>query len=335
MHVFRYVAIAIAKTLSKVFGLATMTFFGRLPSREDDKMSLVGVASLLWLPIFVAVFLPAFAETIIPFAPDDEELTRRIAIGLAVLIPIVVGVTVAMMRNNRGRGVGHTITQVLLGFPYTVIIGVTVTIVIVVVPLIKITYLIRRFEVMRVLVMIEPAAYQGALDHLRDRLEAHGVQVCVEDPNRLIGGPFRVLVWVLGRIFHREVTGEMRVLRPADPDTHRDEWFEITLHATDVTIIGPQQVASRLHAILVDAMDERVLYLTWDDGSQELEDRIRRARQRLDAGEPVERSETEELVDDLADLALGKEEWDAVRRLIYRLERDAEVQRADRALEAS
>lgn len=335
MHVIRYVAMAIAKTLSKVFGLATMTFFGRMPSREDDKISLVGIASLMWLPIVVASFLPAFAEMIIPFAPDDEEITRWLAAGLAILIPIVVGVTVAMIRNNRGRGFGHTIVQVLLGFPYTVIVGLTVTVVVVIVPIVKISYLVRRFEVMRILVMLEPASFDGALEHVVDRLEEHGIEVRVDEPNRAIGAPFRLLVWVLGRIFHRDVSGEMRVIGPADGGTDRDEWFEVTIHATDLTIIGPQAVASRLHAILVDAMDERVLYLTWDDGSQELEDRIRHARRRLEDGEHIERAETDQLVEDLSGLALGKEEWDAVRRLIYRLERDTEARRADRAVKAS
>ena len=332
MHVFRFVAVGIAKVLSKVFGLATMSFFGRMPSREDDKIALVGIVSITWIPIFVAMFLPEFAEMIIPFAPDDEDVTRWIAVALTVTIPIVTGITVAMMRNNRGRGWRHTLIQVAMGVPYTVVVGVTMALVVIVVPIVKIAYVVRRFEVMRVLVMVESGAYQGTLDHIVEQLEANGVEVAVHRPNRVIDRLFRLLGWVLGRIFERDVADQMRVLRPKDEDVERDHWFEITLHAADMTIIGPQEIASRLHAILVDAMDERVLYLTWDDGSQRLEDRIREARERLDAGEQLERSETEALVDDLADLALGKEEWDAVRRLIYRLERDAEARRADRAL---
>jgi hypothetical protein len=332
MHVFRFVAVGIAKLLSKVFGLATMSFFGRMPSREDDKLALVGILSLAWIPIVVASFLPQFAEMIIPFAPDDDELTRRIAVALAVLTPVVVGITVAMMRNNRGRGTGHTLAQLAMGVPYTAIIGVTMTLVVIVVPLVKIAYVTRRFEVMRVLVMVEPDAYQDTLDHMVERLGAHGVEVTVGRPHPAIGTLFRLLGWVLGRIFVRDVADEMRVLRPADPDVGRDDWFEVTLHAADMTIIGPQEIVSRLHAILVDAMDERVLYLTWDDESQRLEDRLRDARERMDAGEQIERTETEALVDDLAGLALGQEEWNAVRRLIYRLERDAETRRADRAL---
>jgi hypothetical protein len=333
VHIFRFIAVGIAKTLSKVFGLATMSFFGRMPSREDDKIALVAIVSIGWIPIVVAMFLPEFAELIIPFAPDDDEVTRWLAIGLAVIIPLVVGVTVAMMRNNRRRGWRHMGIQVLMGYPYTAIIGGTVALVVIVVPLVKIAYLLRRFEVMRVLVMIESGSYEQALDHLVDRLEAHGIRVRVSRPHWSIDRLFRLLGWVLGRIFERDVADEMRVLRPEDEDIHRDEWFEITLHATDMTIVGPQEIASRLHAILVDAMDERVLYLTWDDESQALEDRIRDARERLDAGEQVERAETAELVDGLSQLALGKEEWDAVRRLIYRLERDAEARRADLALE--
>jgi hypothetical protein len=334
MQFFRFIVLGIAKTLSKVFGLATMSFFGRMPSREDDKIALVAVLSISWIPIVAAIFLPGLAEMLIPFAPDDDETLRWLAVGLAVLTPIVVGITVAMMRNNRGRGWGHTLQQVALGFPYTAVVGVTVALVIIVVPFVKASYIARRFEVMRVLVMVEAGAYQGTLDHIVEQLEANGVEVDVDRANWAIDRLFRILGWVLGRIFERDVADELRVLRPKKPDVDRDEWFEITLHSTDMTIIGPQEIASRLHAILVDAMDERVLYLTWDDGSQELEDRIRQARQRLDDGELLERSETDTLVDDLSELALGKEEWNAVRRLVYRLERDAEAKRADAAQEA-
>lgn len=333
MHLFRFIAVGIAKTLSKVFGLATMSFFGRMPSREDDKIALVAIVSIAWIPVLVAMFVPALAEMIIPFAPDDDEITRWIAVGLALVLPLLVGITVAMMRNNRRRGWRHTGGQVLMGYPYTAIVGGTVALVVIVVPIVKIAYVARRFEVMRVLVMVESGAYQGTLDHVVEQLERHGFEIRVSRPHWSIDRLFRLLGWVLGRIFERDVADEMRVLRPEDEDVHRDEWFEITLHATDMTIVGPQEIASRLHAILVDAMDERVLYLTWDDESQAIEDRIREARERLDAGEEIERAETTALVDDLSRLALGKEEWDAVRRLIYRLERDAEARRADLALE--
>jgi hypothetical protein len=332
MPVFRFVAVGIAKLLSKVFGLATMSFFGRMPSREDDKLALVGILSLAWLPVVVAMFVPAFAHVIIPFAPDDDGTTRWIAVALAVVIPIVVGVTVAMMRNNHGRGWRHILVQLGMGLPYTAIIGVTMTLVVTVVPIVKIAYVTRRFEVMRLLVMVPADAYQDTLDHMVQQLEAHGIEVDVSRPPRVIGTLFRLLGWVLGRIFVRDVADEMRVIRPKDQDVERDAWFEVTLHAADMTIIGPQEIVSQLHAILVDAMDERVLYLTWDDASQRLEDRIRDGRERMDAGEQIDRSETGALVDDLAELALGQEEWNAVRRLIYRLERDTETRRADHAL---
>jgi hypothetical protein len=331
VHVFRFVAVGVAKTLSKVFGLATMAFFGRLPSRDDDKVALVGIVSLAWITVVIAVFVPAMAEALIPFAPDDQAATRWIAVALAAVMPLLVGTTVAIMHNNRDRGARHRLKQVVMGYPYTLLIGVVVTAVIVVVPVVKFSYLARRFEVMRVLVMVEPGTYRGALDHLCARLREAGIEVEVGEPNRAVATLFRLLGWVLGRIFHRDVADDMRVLRPASADVDRDHWFEITLHAADMTIVGPQQVASRLQAILADALDERVLYLTWDDGSQALEDRIRRLRQGLDDGDLPTRDETAALAADLAELALGREEWDAVRRLVYRLERDAEAVRADRA----
>ncbi len=39
MPPIRFTAFGTAKTLSKIFGLATMACFGRMPSRDDDQLA--------------------------------------------------------------------------------------------------------------------------------------------------------------------------------------------------------------------------------------------------------------------------------------------------------
>ena len=326
MPVLRFIAFGLAKTLSKLFGLATMTLFGRLPSRDDDKIALVGVLSLTWLPVVVAVFVPAAAKVIVPFAPDDDMAARGIALTLAIVIPLVAGGVVARMHNNRNRGWKRALAYVVSGFVYVPIIGVVVAAIVVVVPLLKASHLVQRFAVNRIMVMAPAGSYERLVEHLADRLRSAGMEVEIERPHAMIVGLFRALGAILGRVFDRDVASDIKSLR-GDAD---GDWFEVTVHGADITIVGKRPVACRVQAILIEAMDERIVYMTWDDASQALEDRIRVLRERLEGGEDVDPAEIDALVDDLAALSLGREEWDAVRRLIYRLEGDALRARARR-----
>ena len=50
---------------------------------------------------------------------------------------------------------------------------------------------------------------------------------------------------------------------------------------------------------------------------------MREQRERLEAGDEPDLDEVRQLAEDLAGLELDKEEWNNVRRNLYRLERDA------------
>jgi len=316
----RFVVYGLAKTLSKVFGLATMAFFGRMPTRDDDKMAAVGLLSITWVTVIAAAIEPAIAEFLIPFVPDDETAQRGIAIGFAIAIPLVNGVLVARMHNNRrdhGRSNG---SLMLHTFWYTPLIGFTVCAVVVTVPVLKASHIFRRFTVTRMLVMIPGGSYDEALEHIVEVLHERGIEGRVEDPNALLRGMFRLLGYVLGHLFCREVADRLKVIRGRDAD---DEPFEINVHAADLTILGAQKQSKRIHAVLAEGLDERFVYFTWDDDSQALEDRMAAIRQRLEDGDAVVLEDVHQLREDLATLELDKEEWNNVRRNLYRLERDA------------
>ncbi len=318
MPVLRLLAVGLGKILSKVFGLATMTFFGRMPSRDDDRIAAIGVGSLLWLSLAVAALWPALAELLIPFV-DDAGAARATSALLAVGLPPVIGLLVAAMHNNRGAGARSHLTHTVGGYVYAAVISVAVTALIVVVPLLKASYIVKRFTVVRVMIMIPAGCYARTIEHFEGILREAGFDASIEEPNRLMRLLFRWLGWVLGRIFHREVADELKVLR----GWCEGDWFEVTVHAADVSIIGSRRATHLVHAALVDGMDERVVHLTWDDASQALEQRVRDARDRIEAGEAVDDDELRGFVDELARLELDREAWDAVRRLVYRLEVDA------------
>jgi hypothetical protein len=319
MPVFRMVSLAFAKTFSKLFGLATITFFGRAPSRDDDKIGIIGLLSISWVFVVVAVFVPALAELMLPFLPDDEAVLRGVAISGAVAIPPVIGVLVTRL-ENRISGARAVAREVVFSYGYAAMIGLLMVALVVVVPVIKISYIFRMFDLKHIAVMIAPEHFGDILDEIRDALARHGIETEVGDPQRPILWVFQGLVFVEGKIFRRTMSRRMKVISGhIDGD---DRWFEVTLHATDISVIGRKEETTYIMAILSEELDERNVYFSWDDSSQALEDRIRHAQDALEDGRDLDPDIITGLCADLRELALSTEEWNAIRRQIYKLERD-------------
>jgi hypothetical protein len=326
MPLLRFVALAVAKSFSKLFGLATITFFGRQPSRDDDKMAAVGVISLVWLSAVIAAVAPAVGEIFVPFV-SDEDVVRWVGVATVVLAPPVVGFIVSRVHNREGE-TPSTLIHLGLGYAYAPVIALLVVALVLVVPVVKASHILRRFEVERIAVMIE----DGRLDEVRDAvleiLERNGIEAEAHNANRALRWVFGGLVWTEGRIFRRDVTRAMVVLR-GEVDDHG--WFEITLNATDIAIIGQQAIATRIMALLAEELDVRTVYFTWDDAAQAVEDEIRACREELDGGQPCDRGRMDELNERVRSVELSREEWDALHRQLYLVQRDSERLRADLA----
>jgi hypothetical protein len=313
---FRVVFLAVSKTFSKLFGVATMTFFGRMPSRDDDQVAAVGILSLWWLFLPPAIAFPDFAELVIPFLPDDDAIIRGVAVGLTVAIPPVVGWLVSTVHNRREEG--RRVRQVLSGYVYAPVVGLLVIALVVVVPLSKGAYLFRRFELRHLAVMVRRGDYDDTVAEVRDALARIGTEVSEEEPRKVLWWVFKSLTRVEEHIFRRDLSPQMRLLRGEVDGEH----LEITVHATDLSIVGPQRVVAYVKAVLSEELSPESLYYTWDDDAQELEDEILALRHRLDDGEAVDHDEVLALRDRLRWLQLDEEEWNAVRRHLYALERD-------------
>jgi hypothetical protein len=313
---FRVVFLAVSKTFSKLFGVATMTFFGRMPSRDDDQVAAVGVLSLWWVFLPPAIVFPEFAELVIPFLPDDDAIIRGVAVALTLLLPLTVGWLVSTVHNRRGEG--HRVRQVLSGFVYAPVIGLLVITLVLVVPLTKAAYLLRRFELRHLAVMVRRGDYDDTVAEVKDALGRAGIEVEEEQPRRVLWWVFKSLTRVEEHIFRRALSPQMRLLRGEVDGEH----LEITVHATDLSIVGPQNAVAFVKAVLSEELSPESLYYTWDDDAQQLEDEILALRHRLDDGEAVDYDEVLALRDRLRWLQLDAEEWNAVRRHLYALERD-------------
>ncbi len=326
MPLFRLVMLAIAKTFSKLFSVATVTFFGRAPTRDDDKLGMVGVLSLVWLGALVAVAVPTVAETLIPFLPDDETLLRGVAIALAVLLPPAVGITISRVQNQPDTR-RNMLVHVALGYAYATVIGLLTLALVLVVPVVKASELARRYDLQHLAVMVPPDRHDDFRAHVTEVMSRHGHALHEEPQPAPVRGLFKGLAHTESRIFRRGIDVQMRRL-VADIDGER---CQLTLHATDLSILAPRETASRAFALLADELDPRVVYFSWDDASQRVERAVCRCLDEIDAGRPCAREDVESLVEELRGVGLEPPEWNAVRRQLYRVECASERLRAQGA----
>lgn len=315
--VFRLLTLTISKTFSKLFGVATITFFGRMPSKDDDKVAAVGLASLTWVFLPVGVVVPGVAEVLIPFLPDDETVVRTVAALLTVLVPPVIGFLTTLIENHKTAG-RSSAKQILKGYVYAPTIGVLVIALLVVVSVVKAGRIFQMNEVKHLAIMVRQGGFRAVQDEVTDAFERTGIPVRDVEPNRAMREIFKYLTWVEANIFLRDMATAMHILE-ADVD---GEEVEVMIHATDIAMIGKKAPVARTMAILSEELSEEHLYFTWDDAAQQLEDEILELRHRLDRGEEVAESEVLELRDRLRRLELDSEEWNSLRRHLYAVERD-------------
>lgn len=313
----RFVPLLVAKTLSKVFGLATKTFFGRVPSRDDHKAGMVGLLSLAWLAVVPAIAFPSLAEAMLPVLSGDDALLRATAVGLVLAGGPVVGGLIGRTDNRRERGARLALTAVQ-GYGYALIIGLLVVALVLVVPVVKASHLLRRLDMQHMPVMITPEAFDDVRDHIVATLRAHDLDVHASDENRVMAALFHALVWVEEKIFWRDMAHQVSHIR--GELAHGP--LVVELHPTDLAVRGRRADATYAFAVLADTLDDRHVYFSWDDAAQDLEDRIAEARARAADGEPCGDEHIAALSDELRTLRLSPEQWSAIRRQIHRLEAD-------------
>lgn len=324
MPLLRVLMLWVAKTFSKLFGVATVTFFGRAPSRDDDKVAAVGLLALLWPFTVVSLAVPGAAEVLIPLAPDDDAALRAISASLVIGVPAIVGLVVHTVQNQPEGGAA-ALRNVGMGYVYTPVVGALVLAVVVVVPAVKLGYLVRRFELEHLAVMVPEGGYDRLREHIQELLAAEGIATDVRDHPWLLRELFVGLSWAEGHIFRRGLSTRMQRL-VCDSS---DGWFEVTIHATDLTIVGDQEPVGAVFALLVEGIDPRTAYLSWDDASQRLEDDIARCQDDIAAGEPCDRERVADIAGRLRRLGLSPPEWNAIRGRLYRIEVASERLRAE------
>ncbi|PYZ95187.1 hypothetical protein CR194_06635 [Salipaludibacillus keqinensis] len=316
MPYIRIIMTAIAKILSKFFSMATLTFFGRIPTQDSSVMSFMGIVSLYWIYIAISVFFPDLAEMFIPFIPDDETIIRIVSISLAVLLPLAVGYASTKIEN---RDPDYSILkQMVMGYPYALVLGSLSMLLVIIIPLIKLPSIIKMHTQEQFAVMIRKGKYDDVLEEIKTILSDYDLPAHIHDPKKPVWYCFIALSYVLEHIFNKKIAKKMKYLTVEVEDTS----VEVTLHATDISIVGSKKEVLQVKHILSEEIEPENLFFSWDDSTQKIEEEICEMKHQLEDGEQIDFDELKDITEKLRKSSLANEDWNAIRRQIYKLERD-------------
>lgn len=311
----RFLIATFTKIFSKLFSLTTVNILGRVPSRDDSKISLIGVLSLYWLYVAFALISPWLDNIAIPFLPNNPVVIEVTGICILVVIPLVIGWILTKLQNyDKSRS--SLKKEMLMAYLYTAVLGFLIIALVLAVPIIKAPLIIKRYRVENLKIMIFEGQYENVLEQVESILSKHEIRTKIRSPHKVMYALVLLLVWVLENIFNRDISKQMSIIE----GKVRRQKFQITVHSTDISIAAKRDEKSEIMAILSEELDESHLYFSWDTESQQLEDRIKKMQEALEKGGAVRQSDIKELAKDLRAQGLSREEWNSIRREIYKLE---------------
>ena len=143
-----------------------------------------------WPILLVGVVAPKTALFVFTFVPLSSSvppgLVRQIWLGLAVLVPVAVGVTVAAQSpSGRRERIRESIVR---GFPITVGLAAAFLILLVTVPALRLVSMVRGHRDTYVPLVTTSESYPVAARVMLETLGRHGLEMDA-DRAPLVGGP--------------------------------------------------------------------------------------------------------------------------------------------------
>jgi hypothetical protein len=262
----------------------------------------------------VGAFLLAFVPV-----PDgvQEDWVRVGMLALALVIPLVIGAAAIYVTqaDRRPKGFG-LITGVLRGYPFTLVLALTIAILAGVSVARKVRSLSKRWEDAHVPVVVKPGGYERVLDDLRGVLDRSDLPVRTRPAPAIISLPPRMLDAVASRALGSLVPDRLMMLTGDDLD--------VLVYPSDVAISGSKAAMARARAAIAIELTESPAYLTTSAEAQRVEDAIADLAGREGARLPPTewRRRLRELDPRIATLAVPFDEWETVYRQRLQVERD-------------
>src|SRR6185312_15454245 len=119
------------RLLNSALGWATLLLFGKVEGRKQTLLLVMALASLAWVVTLVGIIFPDVATFVLTFIPIpdfvDDTWIRLAMLAMAALIPLLIGICAIVVteEKRRPRG-GALVGAVLRGYPFTLVLAVTI-----------------------------------------------------------------------------------------------------------------------------------------------------------------------------------------------------------------
>jgi hypothetical protein len=305
--IFAFIGRQLGRVLTLAFNWATIVLFGRV--RKDRQLFLSGMAltALLWPVVLAGIAFPSFATFLLGFVTLPDFATpwvRLVMLVLAVLLPLVNGALSTRLPDEGQRPKGRALVMTILrGYPNSLALFVVLVWMMIVAPIGKIRALFKRWEAVHVPIAVKPGAYDTVVSDLKGALDRDGVEVTQRRAHWAYELPGKVLALLGGE--------SVRALVPTQLAKLVGDGFEMTLHPTDLSLLGRKMKLAHARAAIVRELTFTEAYQTWSKEAQTLEDRLVKASRGEDDLEAIGKELTER------DLAY--EEWEILYRLLMQV----------------
>jgi hypothetical protein len=317
------------RILNSALGWATTLLFGKVEGRRQTFLLVMALGSLAWLVTLVGILYPNFATIVLAFVPIpafvDDTWIRLAMLAMAALIPLLIGIGAVIVTEEARRPKGGALVgAVLRGYPFTLVLAITILFLAALSLVRKATSLARRWVDAHVPVIVKPGGYDRVVADLESVLDDAGLDTHREAAPRVLSIPPRLLDAVAGKALGALVPDRLVVLRGAGLD--------VLVYPSDIAIAGTKDRVARARAAIAAKLVESPAYLTTSAESEKVEDALGAL---LHEDRATAERRLAEIDREIARLDVPFEEWETVYRQRLQVERNllAAATRLDEAAE--
>ena len=318
-----FIGRTVGRILSALLDWAVVALFGRVAGRRKYVFLGLMAAAAAWPVLLFGVIWPKAVVFLIAFVPLSRSIPpnwiRPIWIGLALLVPVAVGLTLAVQAPpERRKGV---LSGILRGFPITAGLAAAFLILLVTVPVLRIVSAVRGRQDTYVPLVTTDESYRVAADLVGDTLRRHDIESRRTEPPWWFGAP----------VSDSRAGGQERVrgLRRRGLAVYlRGPELEITLYPNALLLRGSPLMTARAHALVIEALTgEPDMFQTVTPRAQEIERQVQRVwaayRVNPEAHEnaPALLARLDEITLEMTQHPYPFEEWQVIYRQAVQLDR--------------
>ena len=337
---FALITKSAGKILNALFGWAVRALFGQTTAREQTFLSVVVAAAVAWPILLVGILAPKVAALLIAFVPIPHAVpswtVRLVWVGLALVIPFGVGISVAIKSPAAHRKESRVLA-VLRGFPITVGLASAFVVMFVSVPVIRLAALVGRRKSADIPLVTDESAYHQVAATICEVLNRHGFALRAASPSWWVAAPMRILTLLGGDSFRSYVPSRLEHF--VSPD------IELSLYPSGLLLRGKANRLTWAHGLIAESVVHTEGLQTVDAKAQALEKRLRHvwktydsaraqaSRQFLGSANLLEA--LEQITRDLGKLDVEFDDWQVLYRQILQIGRAIHGQRQLMDIEAA